>query len=291
MKSETAEMWTDVGTITAPSGMLAFAMAGWADLWPQTGAPLSRRGDAAAGVGGVHLRDGLAEAVVVRADPDKPLPVRATTTPSPFDGSATIATLEVGLGLPWRAQSDRDTVLLGDLPVDRCGMLLGDVAALDGFVGLAGESIDGLADVAYWGKHADAAHAELGGQRLGSPGHPRGWLDITLAEARIQKIALEAWMARNGHAHGLMIDVEAHTHFSLLRRAGWGHPLMAGMIDLAGARILGFEWDQGDHSIRHRGERPYGQVYPVALERSAVGETLLRWSIPPYEDRELPHGG
>ena len=28
-------------------------------------------------------------------------------------------------------------------------------------------------------------------------------------------------MTRNGLAHGLMIDVEEHTHFSLLRRASW----------------------------------------------------------------------
>ena len=194
-----SEVWTQIGTVTAPSGILAFAMAGWADLWPQTGTPLSRRGGQAAGGGGVHVHDGLAEAVVVRADPRRPLPVRATTAPSPFDGADTIAVLEVELDLPWA--SNRDSVLLGDLLVDRCGMVLGDAAALDGFVGLGGKSIDG--------------------------------------------------------------------------------PLMAGTIDLAGARILGLEWDQGDHSMRHRGERQYGQVYPVTLEPGPASQTVLRWSIPP----------
>lgn len=283
MNLNTAGAWTEIGTITAPSGMLAFAMAGWADVWPNTGAPLSQRGGQAAEAGGVHVSDGLAEAVIVQADPGRPLPVRATTAPSPFDGSATIAVLEVALGVPWRAAPGSDSILLGDLPVDRCGMVLGDAAALDGFVGLGGESIDGLADLSYWGKHANAVQGELGGERLGSPGRPHGWLDVTLAEADALKDRLEDWMTRNGLAHGLMIDVEEHTHISLLRRAGWNHPLMAGTIDLADARILGFEWDQGDHSMRHRGERQYGQVYPATPEPGPADETLLRWSIPPYE--------
>lgn len=162
-------------------------------------------------------------------------------------------------------------------------MLLADVCALDGFVGSGGDSIDGLADVAYWGKHADTAHAELGGERLRSPGRPRGWLDVPLAQAEQLQRALIEWMNRNGHDRGLMTDVEEHTHFSRLRRTGWDHPLMAGTIDLAGARALGFKWDQGDHSIRHHGERQYGQVYPVTLERTGGEQTVLRWSIPPYD--------
>ncbi|MFC5148888.1 hypothetical protein [Streptomyces aureoversilis] len=46
--------------------------------------------------------------------------------------------------------------------------------------------------------------------------------------------------------------------------------------------MLGIEWDQGDHSIRHHGERDAGQVYPVTLEADEAGEMVMRWSIPSY---------
>lgn len=90
--------------------------------------------------------------------------------------------LEVELGVPWPRPSG-EPVLLGDLPVDRCGMVLGEVKALDAFVGLDGDSTNGLADVAYRGRHAAEAHAEFGGEWLCSPGRPQGWLDLPLDEA------------------------------------------------------------------------------------------------------------
>ncbi|MDX3770728.1 MULTISPECIES: hypothetical protein [unclassified Streptomyces] len=46
--------------------------------------------------------------------------------------------------------------------------------------------------------------------------------------------------------------------------------------------MLGLVWDPGDHSVRHHGERAYGQVYPATLEARA-GEAVLRWTIPPYD--------
>jgi len=47
--------------------------------------------------------------------------------------------------------------------------------------------------------------------------------------------------------------------------------------------VLGIEWDQGDHSIRHHGERDAGQVYPLTLEADEAGERVMRWTIPPYD--------
>ncbi|MFJ9024996.1 hypothetical protein ACIRPU_34260 [Streptomyces sp. NPDC102259] len=79
-----------------------------------------------------------------------------------------------------------------------------------------------------------------------------------------------------------MVSVDAHTDFHRFNRAGWNHPLLAGAIDLGGCSVLGLGWDPGDHSMRHRGERAYGQVYPATLE-SRAGEAVLRWSIPPYD--------
>ncbi|WP_225448485.1 hypothetical protein [Streptacidiphilus sp. P02-A3a] len=286
----------DLGTVTAPSGMLVLGMAGWIDYWPRVGSPLSERARTAISLGGGHLHDPedsepsawLCEAIVVEAAADRPLRVRAQTSASPFDGGPTIAVLEIDLGLLWSGLDDGKPVQLGDLPVDRCGMVLGDARALDGFTGLDGQSADGLADVTYWGKYEDTVHMRFGGDRI--PHHrgehgPRGWLDLPLAEAEAVAERLRTWI-REGPGKGLMVSVDAHTDYHRINRAGGKHPLLAGTVDLDGCSLLGLGWDPGDHSMRHRGEREYGQVYPATLE-SHTGEAVLRWTIAPYASASL----
>lgn len=281
------ETFVDLGSVTVPTGVLVFGMAGGIDHWPSTGARLAPRAKAAAASGGGHLHALGCEAVAVPAAAHQPLSVRASTSASPFDGEPAISVLAVDLGVPWAAFGSADVIRLGDLPVDRCGMVLGDAGALDGFVGLGGESVDRLADLVYWGKHSDAAHTVFGGESLGAPGRPHGWLDLPLSEAESRANALEGWNTAHNEGTGLIIDIEEHTDYSRLCRAGWEHPLRVGVVDVAGCRVLGFEWDQGDHSMRHRGERRFGQVYPVTMEPDATGGTVLRWTIPPYDpDRD-----
>jgi hypothetical protein len=275
----------DLGTVTVPSGVLVLGMAGWIDYWPQTGERLSRRAVAAARHRGGHLRDGLCEAIAVTAS-SGPVAVRATAAPSPFDGEPTIAVLEAGLGIPWPAGTARRPVRLGDLPVDRCGMVLGDVGPLDAFVGLDGSTTDGLADVTYWGLHKDAAHAVFGGEVLQSPGRPRGWLDLPAVQAEALAAALQAWADEHVGGRGLMVSVDEHTHYRRLERAIWARPLGAAVIEVAGCQVLGIKWGQGDHSMLHRPERPGGRVYPVTLEPDDAGGTILRWTI--LHINELP---
>ncbi|MFD0374611.1 hypothetical protein [Streptomyces sp. NPDC127112] len=280
-----SEFFVDLGKVTAPSGALVLGMAGWIDHWRELGQPLSERARAAAAKGGGHLREGLCEAVAVPAAADRVLMVRASTSPSPFDREPAIATLEIGLGLPWPETEDRVVpVWLGDLPVDRCGMVVGDAVGLDVWRGWDDEPADGLADVFYWGLYADNAHAQFGGERIVQHGvdGPHGWLDLTVAEAVARAAELEAWRDRL-HGKGLMVSVDEHTDVHRFQRAGWHHPLHAGAIDVGGCQVLGIEWDQGDHSMRHRGERAAGQVYPVTLEADEAGEMVLRWAIPPYD--------
>ncbi|MFF3920413.1 hypothetical protein ACFYZB_44815 [Streptomyces sp. NPDC001852] len=134
----------DLGTVTAPSGMIVLGMAGWIDYWAQVGRPLSERARTAIATGGGHLHGPensepsawTCEAIAVAAAADRPLQVRAQTSASPFDGEPTIAVLEVDLGLLWPGPDDGEPVQLGDLPVDRCGMVLGDAHVLDDFTGL-----------------------------------------------------------------------------------------------------------------------------------------------------------
>lgn len=127
------EPHVDLGTVTAPSGVLVLGMASWIGYWPRLGGgSLSERATAAASAGGGHVHDWLSELVAVPAASDAPLPVRAATVASPFDGSPEIAVLEVDLGLPWNGD---ERAHLSDLPVDRCGMVPGDAVALDAWTG------------------------------------------------------------------------------------------------------------------------------------------------------------
>jgi hypothetical protein len=272
----------ELGSVTVPSGVLVLGMAGWIEDWQQPGESLSQRAAVATMRRGGHLRDGPCEAIAVRAS-SGPLPVRATASPSPFDGEPTVAVLEADLGMSWPAGTARDAVLLGDLPVDRCGMIVGDASALDAFVGISGSTADGLADVAYWGRHADEAHAVFGGEVLPGPGQPRGWLDLPAGQARALDAALTGWAEEHTGGIGLMVCVEEHTDYARLDRATWGRPLGAAVIGVAGCQVLGIRWDEGDHAMLHRGERAHGRVYPVTLEPGEQGRTMLRWTILPDE--------
>ncbi|MEV1049749.1 hypothetical protein [Streptomyces sp. NPDC049887] len=220
------ETAVDLGTVTAPSGMLVLGMAGWIDYWPHVGRPLSERARIVVATGGGHLHGPedsepsawMCEAIAVAAAADRPLQVRAQTSASPFDGEPTIAVLEVDLGRPWA-----------------------------GSTGLDGQSTDGLADVTYWGKYEEAVHAQFGGDRIPQhpSGHgPRGWLDLPLVEAEAVAEQLRTW-TREGPGNGLMVSVDAHTDFHRFNRTSWSHPLLAGAIDLDGCPILGLGWDPG----------------------------------------------
>ncbi|QMU74348.1 hypothetical protein GXP74_38395 [Streptacidiphilus sp. P02-A3a] len=106
-----------------------------------------------------------------------------------------------------------------------------------------------------------------------------------MAEAEAVAERLRTWI-REGPGKGLMVSVDAHTDYHRINRAGGKHPLLAGTVDLDGCSLLGLGWDPGDHSMRHRGEREYGQVYPATLE-SHTGEAVLRWTIAPYASASL----
>jgi hypothetical protein len=136
----------DLGIVEVPSGVLVLGMAGWIGHWPELGRPLSERAREAASAGGGHLREWLCEAVAVPAADDRPLRVRASTSPSPSGEKPTVATLEIALGLPWPGTINRSgPIRLGDLPVDRRGMVIGDAVGLDAWTGPEGEPADGLA--------------------------------------------------------------------------------------------------------------------------------------------------
>src|SRR5712691_9472177 len=79
-RTQMTETDVDLGTVTAPSGMLVLGMAGWIDYWPQIGRPLSERARTAIAAGGGHLHGPgdsapsawMCEAIAVAASADWP---------------------------------------------------------------------------------------------------------------------------------------------------------------------------------------------------------------------------
>ncbi|WP_329500749.1 hypothetical protein [Kitasatospora herbaricolor] len=274
-----SEELVELGSVTAPTGVLVLGMASWIDFWPELGLPLSARARAAAAAGGAHLRDGDCEAVAVPAAGGRPLRVRASTTPSWYTEDPVIAVLEVDLATPW-TRPDESPVRLGDLPVDRGGMILGDGSALDAWTGPDGEPADGLADVTYWGLHEDAAHERFGGQRITVADPQSIWGLPDLPVARAQALAAEIGAWRGGlPGKGVAVMVEKHTDFYRFERAASAHPLLAATVTVGGCPVLGIGWEPADHSMSHRGERALGLVYPVTLRPDEAGGTVLRWTV------------
>lgn len=111
------------------------------------------------------------------------------------------------------------------------------------------------------------------------PGHPQSWCHRPLDQARALEAAPVAWPDEHADGAGLVACAEQHTGYARFRHAAWDHPLHAAVINAAGCQVPGIARAERDHSIRHRGERPGGQVYPVTLDQDGKGEMLLHWTI------------
>lgn len=195
--------------------------------------------------------------------------VTAQTRPGSYDADATIAVLDIDLNLPWSSVSaGTGPVALGDLPVDRCGMVIGDAVALDSWVGFlhGSRTVDGLADLRIWGRGAELARDHFGADPIPCFAIPimHGWLDLSVYVARERAAAINQWAVVHGH-HRHLAGVDLHSHHHLGWRAGWANPLGAGVIEVAGCPILCLAWSPSELQ-RFVGGRPTGQVYPVTLE-------------------------
>jgi hypothetical protein len=194
-----------LGQVVAPSGTVVLACGGSLDAWAELGEPLSVRAMRAAEAGGASLRDRLAEAVAVPAGSGA-LTVTADTRAgayAPADDGDAIAVLHIDLDLPWSAvSSGTDSVVLGDLPVDRCGMVIGDAHALDSWVGVVygTQPVDGLADLTIWGKGEEETCEHFDVPLL--PTSPvdggRGWLDLPVEVANQRAAAINDWASAPG---------------------------------------------------------------------------------------------
>ncbi|MGK5554253.1 hypothetical protein ACSNOI_21820 [Actinomadura kijaniata] len=122
------------------------------------------------------------------------------------------------------------------------------------------EPLDGLADVAFWGRSQEEAAARFDAPPLGRPGEEgvRGWTDLDVPTAVERAMAVQEW-ADASPERLLAVDFRPHSHhfeaLSLIRATVTG----SGVIEVGGARTLAFATSWGDG------------LYPVHADFDASG--------------------
>jgi hypothetical protein len=123
--------------------------------------------------------------------------------------------------------------LLGHVGVDWARLAFADADALGSWKHL--RPVDGLADVAFWGRDGqDAAIAHEAGEL--SESGVFGWEDLGLEEAISRYEAVETWQVANDRR--LQLDFRPHSHHWQVMRDVRSSPLEAGVIEVGGAWIL-----------------------------------------------------
>lgn len=137
------------------------------------------------------------------------------------------------------------SVDLGTVGVDWARVFLGDADALGSWQ--HDESLDGLADVAFWGRHAGEAAAALDAPEVGEPGEDgvRGWHGLKVEDALEKARSVLLWKAADPNRR-LAVDFRPHSHHWLLMRGIRGSEAEAADIELSGARVFGAMTGLGD---------------------------------------------
>lgn len=136
---------------------------------------------------------------------------------------------------------------LGEAGVDFARLVCVDHGALDQWQ--HEESLDGLADVMFWGRDEKALAAAMRAPRT-REGY--GWSNLTVAAAEAKLMEAERKKAENKWL--LATDFRPHSHHFHALAAARANPKGAGEMDLGGTRMLLFFTSWGDG------------VYPIYLD-------------------------
>ena len=136
---------------------------------------------------------------------------------------------------------------LGEAGVDFARLVCMDHTALDAWQ--HDDSLDGLADVMFWGRDEKKLAAATGAPRT-REGY--GWTDLLVAEAEAKILECERLKAENKWL--LATDFRPHSHHSHALAAARANPNGAGALELGDARVLLFFTSWGDG------------VYPIYLD-------------------------
>ena len=214
-----------LGTIRCPSGTLAIFDVGLV---------------------GYLAREALEPAIVkVEVPADRPLEVTGTRV-----GRGRLADCWDHVAVLLSDGEVHTSRKLGKAGVDFARLVLMDHAALDAWQ--HEDSLDGRADVVFWGRDEAALARALGASRT-KDGH--GWMNLPVADAEAR--ALEADRKKAANKWLLKIDYRPHSHHYLALATARANPRGAGELDLAGSRLLLFFTSWGDG------------VFPIFLDLDA----------------------
>ncbi len=129
------------------------------------------------------------------------------------------------------------SVPLGDICVDWARVAFGDADALGAWEHT--RPMDGLADVAFWGREQDEVAREFGAPRLGTADEESayGWTGLDITEAVEKAEALQSWMDAHPRL-GLAFDLRPHSHHWQAMREVRSSALEAGTVEVGGAKVL-----------------------------------------------------
>ena len=186
-------------------------------------------------------------------------------TPAPTDHPLAVIGHRVGKGryadcwehvvVKLAAGEATHSTKLGEAGVDMARLIVMDYGALDAWQ--HEDSLDGKADVVFWGRDEKAAAKSTGAQPTGE-GY--GWSNLSLADADAKQLEVDKLKAA---AHwALTIDYRPHSHHFYALAEARKNKLGAGTIEVGGAQILLFFTTWGDG------------VFPVFLDLDAADQPV-----------------
>jgi hypothetical protein len=147
----------------------------------------------------------------------------------------------------------------GHVFVDRARLMFADIDALGAWQ--HDTPTDGLADMVFWGRDAEAAAKEAKAPKLREDGGTvYGWENLPDAEAR-RKGGL-VWRAKEKNKWMLALDYRPHSHHWEVMRQVRASATESGTVEVGGATMCGFMTSWGDG------------LFPVIVERDAGGELV-----------------
>jgi hypothetical protein len=148
---------------------------------------------------------------------------------------------------------------VGLVGVDWARLIVADADALSAWE--HEDALDGLADVAFWGRDEDQAAKRFKPDRLREGVY--GWPDLPLERAVALATEIDAW--RRKKRRGLAVDFRPHSHHYYVMEQVRSSDTASGVITVGGADVLGFgTWGDGIWEVEVDSD-PEGQVVAVRV--------------------------